>query len=226
MCRAPDAREYGQDAELHVDAVRLDAVSEGVPRPTTVCWMSHNDYITTPARGLCRFGAHRKTAPLPPPMESQEHGLYAGAVPPRGACTPSRARACFRNFAAQRVRLHRRPGRWILLSPRTPWPPCAPAWADEPRALRPVRRGGFRPVAAVLLAQAPWASSLPASLSTTACCARTRATRWSSVLPERPVRHEHHPRERAGALLTASSRASNEPEQQAQDHRRGVHPRL
>lgn len=68
--KAP-VREYGK---IEVSVNTSSALFEGVS-PTTICWMSHNDYISQPARG---FDICARTADCPvAAAESPARGLYA-----------------------------------------------------------------------------------------------------------------------------------------------------
>ena len=68
--KAP-VREYGK---IEVSVNTSSALFEGVS-PTTICWMSHNDYISQPAPG---FDICARTADCPVAvMECEEKKLYA-----------------------------------------------------------------------------------------------------------------------------------------------------
>ncbi len=68
--KAP-VREYGK---IEVSVNTSSELFEGVS-PTTICWMSHNDYISQPARG---FDICARTADCPvAAAESPVRGLYA-----------------------------------------------------------------------------------------------------------------------------------------------------
>ncbi len=68
---APE-REYGK-TEVQIDK-RSSGLLRGVPSPT-VCWMSHNDYISRPADGF-EVIAHTANCPVAA-AECEEKGLYA-----------------------------------------------------------------------------------------------------------------------------------------------------
>ena len=68
--QAPE-REYGK-TEVHVDA--SSKLFQGVS-PTTVCWMSHNDYIAEAAPGFA-ISAHTDNCPVAA-AEDASRGLYA-----------------------------------------------------------------------------------------------------------------------------------------------------
>ncbi len=70
VCRAPE-REYGKTL-VHVDAA--SRLFQGVS-PDTVCWMSHNDYIESPAPGFV-VSANTESCPVAA-AEAPERGLYA-----------------------------------------------------------------------------------------------------------------------------------------------------
>ena len=70
VCKAPE-REYGK-TEVMVDT--SSKMFEGVS-PTTICWMSHNDYIETAAPGF-KISAHTANCPVAA-VEMPEKNLYA-----------------------------------------------------------------------------------------------------------------------------------------------------
>ena len=70
VCRAPE-REYGK-TEVFVD--NSSKMFTDV-RPSTVCWMSHNDYIEQAAPGF-KITAHTVNCPVAA-AENEEKGLYA-----------------------------------------------------------------------------------------------------------------------------------------------------
>ena len=70
VCRAPE-REYGK-TEVFVD--NSSKMFEDV-QPSTICWMSHNDYIEQAAPGF-KITAHTVNCPVAA-AENAEKGLYA-----------------------------------------------------------------------------------------------------------------------------------------------------
>ena len=70
VCRAPE-REYGK-TEVFVD--NSSKMFTDV-QPSTVCWMSHNDYIEQAAPGF-KITAHTVNCPVAA-AENEEKGLYA-----------------------------------------------------------------------------------------------------------------------------------------------------
>lgn len=70
VCRAPE-REYGKTL-VHVDT--KSPMFQDV-NPDTICWMSHNDYIETPAPGFA-VTAYTDNCPVAA-VENQEKKLYA-----------------------------------------------------------------------------------------------------------------------------------------------------
>ena len=86
VTRAPE-REYGK-TEVFVDT--SSKLFEGVS-PSTICWMSHNDYIEQAAPGF-KITAHTANCPVAA-MEDTNRGLYAVQFHPR-CCTPRRAKRC------------------------------------------------------------------------------------------------------------------------------------
>ena len=70
VCKAPE-REYGK-TEVMVDT--SSKMFQGVS-PTTICWMSHNDYIETAAPGFA-ISAHTANCPVAA-VEMPEKNLYA-----------------------------------------------------------------------------------------------------------------------------------------------------
>ena len=70
VTRAPE-REYGK-TEVFVDT--SSKLFEGVS-PSTICWMSHNDYIEQAAPGF-KITAHTANCPVAA-MEDTNRGLYA-----------------------------------------------------------------------------------------------------------------------------------------------------
>lgn len=70
VCKAPE-REYGKtEVFVNTDSKLFQNVS-----PSTICWMSHNDYIETAAPGFA-ISAHTANCPVAA-VECPEKGLYA-----------------------------------------------------------------------------------------------------------------------------------------------------
>ena len=81
VCRAPE-REYGK-TEVFVD--NSSKMFTDV-QPSTVCWMSHNDYIEQAAPGF-KITAHTVNCPVAA-AENEEKGLYAVQFHPEVMHTP------------------------------------------------------------------------------------------------------------------------------------------
>lgn len=86
VCRAPE-REYGK-TEVFVD--NSSKMFTDV-QPSTVCWMSHNDYIEQAAPGF-KITAHTVNCPVAA-AENEERGCTPSSSTPR-CSTPLRARRC------------------------------------------------------------------------------------------------------------------------------------
>ena len=75
VCKAPE-REYGKtEVFVNTDSKLFQNVS-----PSTICWMSHNDYIEKAAPGFA-VSAHTANCPVAA-VEWLEKGLYAVQVHP------------------------------------------------------------------------------------------------------------------------------------------------
>ena len=83
--KAP-VREYGK-TEVMVDTT---SPLFGNVAPTTICWMSHFDYISKPAPGLLHT---RQTARLQ--QQKTEKKIYMRSSSTRKYCTPKREAKCF-----------------------------------------------------------------------------------------------------------------------------------
>ena len=90
VCRAPE-REYGK-TEVFVDTQsKLFADVQ----PSTICWMSHNDYIEQAAPGF-KITAHTANCPVAA-VENEEKGLYAVQFHPEVLHT-AEGKKMLRNF--------------------------------------------------------------------------------------------------------------------------------
>ena len=90
VCRAPE-REYGK-TEVFVD--NSSKMFTDVP-PSTICWMSHNDYIEQAAPGF-KITAHTVNCPVAA-AENAEKGLYAVQFHPEVLHT-AEGKKMLRNF--------------------------------------------------------------------------------------------------------------------------------
>ena len=90
VCRAPE-REYGK-TEVFVD--NSSKMFEDV-QPSTICWMSHNDYIEQAAPGF-KITAHTVNCPVAA-AENAEKGLYAVQFHPEVLHT-AEGKKMLRNF--------------------------------------------------------------------------------------------------------------------------------
>ena len=90
VCRAPE-REYGK-TEVFVD--NSSKMFEDV-QPSTICWMSHNDYIEQVAPGF-KITAHTVNCPVAA-AENAEKGLYAVQFHPEVLHT-AEGKKMLRNF--------------------------------------------------------------------------------------------------------------------------------
>ena len=90
VCRAPE-REYGK-TEVFVD--NGSKMFEDV-QPSTICWMSHNDYIEQAAPGF-KITAHTVNCPVAA-AENAEKGLYAVQFHPEVLHT-AEGKKMLRNF--------------------------------------------------------------------------------------------------------------------------------
>ena len=90
VCRAPE-REYGK-TEVFVD--NSSKMFEDV-QPSTICWMSHNDYIEQAAPGF-KITAHTVNCPVAA-TENAEKGLYAVQFHPEVLHT-AEGKKMLRNF--------------------------------------------------------------------------------------------------------------------------------
>ena len=98
VCRAPE-REYGK-TEVFVDT---NSKMFTDVQPSTICWMSHNDYIEQAAPGL-KITAHTVNCPVAA-AENAEKGLYAVQFHPEVLHT-AEGKKMLRN-RMQRLRLQR-----------------------------------------------------------------------------------------------------------------------
>ena len=90
VCRAPE-REYGK-TEVFVD--NASKMFTDV-QPSTICWMSHNDYIEQAAPGF-KITAHTVNCPVAA-AENAEKGLYAVQFHPE-VLHPAEGKKMLRNF--------------------------------------------------------------------------------------------------------------------------------
>ncbi|MGY6223832.1 glutamine-hydrolyzing GMP synthase, partial [Faecalibacterium duncaniae] len=90
VCRAPE-REYGK-TEVFVDT--QSKLFTDV-QPSTICWMSHNDYIEQAAPGF-KITAHTANCPVAA-VENAEKGLYAVQFHPEVLHT-AEGKKMLRNF--------------------------------------------------------------------------------------------------------------------------------
>ena len=118
VTRAPE-REYGK-TEVFVDT--SSKLFQDV-HPSTICWMSHNDYIEQAAPGF-KITAHTANCPVAA-MENAEKGLYAVQFHPEVLHT-AEGKKMLHNFVygcSARCR-----AAWI----RRCWQPCWPRqWASS-----------------------------------------------------------------------------------------------
>ena len=90
VCRAPE-REYGK-IEVFVDT---NSKMFTDVQPSTICWMSHNDYIEQAAPGF-KITAHTVNCPVAA-AENAEKGLYAVQFHPEVLHT-AEGKKMLRNF--------------------------------------------------------------------------------------------------------------------------------
>ena len=90
VCRAPE-REYGK-TEVFVDT---NSKMFTDVQPSTICWMSHNDYIEQAAPGF-KITAHTVNCPVAA-AENEEKGLYAVQFHPEVLHT-AEGKKMLRNF--------------------------------------------------------------------------------------------------------------------------------
>ena len=106
VCRAPE-REYGK-TEVFVDnSSKMFADVQ----PSTICWMSHNDYIEQAAPDF-KVTAHTVNCPVAA-AENEAKGLYAVQFHPEVLHT-LRARRCSATLCTMSVAVSAT-GRWTLL---------------------------------------------------------------------------------------------------------------
>ena len=133
VCRAPE-REYGK-TEVFVDT--QSKLFTDV-QPSTICWMSHNDYIEQAAPGF-KITAH--TVKLPCGCCGKcGKGPVRRAVPP-GSAAHGRGQEDAAQLCVQRLRLLRRLEDGLLCGEQRPGP--AGAHRRWQGAVRPVRRRGL-----------------------------------------------------------------------------------
>ena len=132
VCRAPE-REYGK-TEVFVD--NSSKMFTDV-QPSTVCWMSHNDYIEQAAPGF-KITAHTVNCPVAA-AENEEKGLYAVQFHPEVLHTAEGKKSA--QLRVQRLRLHRRLEDGLLRGEQRRGP--EKAHRQRQGALRPVRRRRF-----------------------------------------------------------------------------------
>ena len=87
VCRAPE-REYGK-TEVFVDT---NSKMFTDVQPSTICWMSHNDYIEQAAPGF-KITAHTVNCPVAA-AENAEKGPCTRSSSIRKCCTLRKARRC------------------------------------------------------------------------------------------------------------------------------------
>ncbi len=190
---------------------------EGVS-PSTICWMSHNDYIETAAPGFT-ISAHTANCPVAA-VECPEKKLYAVQFHPEVLHTQEGTKM-LANFVTTSAAAPAT-GAWTALWSAPSRPPWRPG-GQRQGAVRPERRRGSLGGCRACWPK-PWASSSPACLWTTACCAKTRATRSAGrIWSRRFLRPELCPRQRAVSGSTQAG-GCGRPGKKAQDHWRRVHP--
>ena len=210
-----DVREYGK-TEVIIDKKDSKLFSDVVS--PTVCWMSHFDYIAETAPGF-EISAHTADCPVAA-AENEAEKLYAVQFHPEVLHTaegnedarPFRKNVCgcsgdwkmdsFVENSIEAIREKVGDGK-VLLALSAAWiPPWqqASVQSDRPAADLRIRRPRPSP--------------------------QRRGRRGGSGLrPKRRLRSELHPRQRPGALLQQAGRRDRAGAK-AQDHRRGIYPRL
>ena len=119
VCRAPE-REYGK-TEVFVDT---NSKLFTDVQPSTICWMSHNDYIEQAAPGF-KIIAHTVNCPVAA-AENAEKGLYAVQFHPEVLHTAKARRCCATSCTTSAAAPAT--GRWTPLW-RTTSRPCVSASA-------------------------------------------------------------------------------------------------
>ena len=218
VCRAPE-REYGKtEVFVNTESKLFTDV-----QPSTICWMSHNDYIEQAAPGF-QITAHTANCPVAA-VENAEKGLYAVQFHPEVLHTAEGTKM-LRNFVYNVCGCS---GDWKMDSfvENNVKALRETHWRGQ-GAVRPVRRRGFLRGWPLLLAKASrQAADLRVRGSRPAAQER-KAKRSAAVFgpgnangfdinficvdAQRPLLQQAEGRHRAGA--------------QAQDHRRRVHPRV
>lgn len=105
--KAP-VREYGK-IEVHVNTD--SALFQGVS-PKTICWMSHNDYISKEAPGF-EISAWTNDCPVAA-VENKEKKLYAVQFHPEVASYSRKEPKCCQTLYIRYADV-RETGKWILL---------------------------------------------------------------------------------------------------------------
>ena len=181
-------------------------------------WMSHGDRIEQLPPGFHAAGAQRQQPLCRHGQRERRRSMGCSSTP---KCTTPPAARKFCAALCSRSAQRRRNGPPSRSSPQA-WSASARRWASS-ACLRRSAAGSI-PAWRPRWCTAPSATSSPRSLSIPACCARTSASRW-----------KHAFRQNLGVQLIAVDAIEDfltrlqgvtEPEAQAQDHRRDLHPHL
>ena len=162
VCRAPE-REYGK-TEVFVDT---ESKLFTDVQPSTICWMSHNDYIEQAAPGF-KITAHTVNCPVAA-AENAEKGLYAVQFHPEVLHT-AEGKKMLRNFVYNVCGCS---GDWKMDSFVENNVQALRERIGDGKVLCALSGGVDSSVLAAMLPR-PLASSSPACSWTTACCARTK----------------------------------------------------
>ena len=211
------AHRHASTGASEIEVLEDGELFDGLPRDQVV-WMSHGD---------------RSTA-LPPRLRASSRARRRRRSP--RLRTPTAASTACSSTPRSSTRPRHRDPQELPLPGRERCRPCGPPPRSSRRRSRAIREqvgsarvlcalsGGVDSAVAALLVHKAVGDQLTASSSTTACCARTRpsrSSRRSAVHLQRPARSRGRPR----AVPHAPGRRDR-PRGEAQDRRRGVHPRL